>query len=1218
MNSQYTYIKEFELKMANFEERIQLLLKQTALNYMTYKRNEDDERMQKSILFADKLIKKEFTIGFAGHFSAGKSSMINALTGDQLLPSSPIPTSANVVKVHKSKDNYAIAYLVDDEPVKFDADYDIKTVKEFAKDGALVSQIEIGHSQSVLPEGVTVMDTPGVDSTDDAHRMSTESALHLADIVFYVMDYNHVQSELNFQFTKTLMKYNPNVYLIVNQIDKHKDAELSFEDFKQSAAQSFANWGVVPKGMFFTSLRDVNNPNNDFEQVKTIVMDSMDGWQEQLVANAENTITQLQAEHGQYLAQQKQEIFESSADVLSEDDWVRKDDIVAEYETVVRQLELYSVDKWEINYNTKVDELLENAVLMPFELRDLLAKYAESMQSDFSVGGLFGKKKKTEAERLARKTALEAKYKEVIGAQISGHMLTIMKQSLKDVGALSDEESLAIDEFKFDIPFSVIEGEYRQNATAGDALLNFANRVVSATRIWFKRETDDWKQNKKELVELLASTHIEPLKKKKRTLEEKVTIIRAFKHVESQEKYFGIQQNVDIHTINQEADKLTNNWIKERREAYDQMRHFDPSMLAVEEAAEEEEQVEEETQQQYNVQLADTVERALRTANAVEPIDGFEEISTYLRNKIARLEEKDFTIALFGAFSAGKSSFSNALMGQKVLPVSPNPTTAAINKIRPVSPEHPHETADVKLKTAAQMTEDIIASYAAIGVEVTSLEDAFAKVQQALDVELIDERLHVHKSFVRAFSEGYELFKEQLGTVLRTNYEDFEKFVAQENHSCFVDSIDFYFDCELTRMGVTLVDTPGADSINARHTGVAFEYIRNADAILFITYYNHAFARADREFLIQLGRVKDAFELDKMFFVVNAIDLASDDEERDDVIDYVRNELLRFGIRKPRLFGVSSLLALKEKVEKQSFESGMEPFEENFHHFLENELTSIAVQALAEETEKTEERLSSLIEQTELNLARKDERLEELSSLEAFITKYFSQSAAAVIQKDEATEQKDLVYYVLQRVYLRYTDFFKESYNPAVFSTKSTSVALDFALKELVGSLSFDFEQEMRVTNFRLSKFITNRFKDRYTTDVRKMKDLNESFSFMPFEMEDPEILEFVGPFDDYNKYKEVNKLFKNSKAFFEKNERFQLRDRLEEVSKPDAKAYLDEQSVRLTDWANAIITQVADELRLDLQKQGLRQIETERALLQEDSKLAEWKSIYTNLVTGA
>ncbi|MDT2275627.1 dynamin family protein [Paenibacillus larvae] len=75
--------------------------------------------------------------------------------------------------------------------------------------------------------------------------------------------------------------------------------------------------------------------------------------------------------------------------------------------------------------------------------------------------------------------------------------------------------------------------------------------------------------------------------------------------------------------------------------------------------------------------------------------------------------------------------------------------------------------------------------------------------------------------------------------------------------------------------GVRIVDTPGADSINARHTGVAFNYIKNADAVWFVTYYNHAFSQADREFLLQLGRVKDSFELDKMFFVVNATDLAS-------------------------------------------------------------------------------------------------------------------------------------------------------------------------------------------------------------------------------------------------------------------------------------------------------------------------------------------------------
>ncbi|RKJ01706.1 GTPase, partial [Butyricicoccus sp. 1XD8-22] len=178
-------------------------------------------------------------------------------------------------------------------------------------------------------------------------------------------------------------------------------------------------------------------------------------------------------------------------------------------------------------------------------------------------------------------------------------------------------------------------------------------------------------------------------------------------------------------------------------------------------------------------------------------------------------------------------------------------------------------------------------SYEAIGLSISSLEEAYDRAEEGLKVELVDERLNVHKSFIRAYAKGYLTYKAQLGQTLRVNRSEFELFVAEESRSCFVDNIDFYYDSPLTRMGVTLVDTPGADSINARHTGVAFDYIRNADAILFITYYNHAFAKADREFLIQLGRVKDAFELDKMFFIVNAIDLAETKDEEEDVKNYV-------------------------------------------------------------------------------------------------------------------------------------------------------------------------------------------------------------------------------------------------------------------------------------------------------------------------------------------
>src|SRR5699024_4351489 len=111
---------------------------------------------------------------------------------------------------------------------------------------------------------------------------------------------------------------------------------------------------------------------------------------------------------------------------------------------------------------------------------------------------------------------------------------------------------------------------------------------------------------------------------------------------------------------------------------------------------------------------------------------------------------------------------------------------------------------------------------------------------------------------------------------------------------------------------------------------------------LFVTYYNHAFSKADREFLIQLGRVKDAFELDKMFFLVNAIDLASTDDEVDLVLQYVHDQLLEYGIRFPRLFGISSKLAIAENTRA---ESNIDSFLQAFEAFLTEDLTGMVIQA---------------------------------------------------------------------------------------------------------------------------------------------------------------------------------------------------------------------------------------------------------------------------------
>ncbi|MCY9141966.1 dynamin family protein, partial [Peribacillus frigoritolerans] len=58
-----------------------------------------------------------------------------------------------------------------------------------------------------------------------------------------------------------------------NMIDKHDENELGFQDFKLSVSEAFANWNVYPDGIFYTSVRDLNNTENEIEVVKQFIYD---------------------------------------------------------------------------------------------------------------------------------------------------------------------------------------------------------------------------------------------------------------------------------------------------------------------------------------------------------------------------------------------------------------------------------------------------------------------------------------------------------------------------------------------------------------------------------------------------------------------------------------------------------------------------------------------------------------------------------------------------------------------------------------------------------------------------------------------------------------------------------------------------------------------------------------------------------------------------------
>ncbi len=160
-----------------------------------------------------------------------------------------------------------------------------------------------------------------------------------------------------------------------------------------------------------------------------------------------------------------------------------------------------------------------------------------------------------------------------------------------------------------------------------------------------------------------------------------------------------------------------------------------------------------------------------------------------------------------------------------MLPVSPNPTTAAINRIMPPTQEWPHRTVRIAMKSAESILSDMNYSLHALGLEAGDMDSCLAAVGK-LSPSHVTGKGKPHYAFLKAVEKGWQEAEPLLGREIRAEMEQFAGYVADESKSCFVEYIELYYANALTDQGIVLVDTPGADSINARHTGVAFNYIK--------------------------------------------------------------------------------------------------------------------------------------------------------------------------------------------------------------------------------------------------------------------------------------------------------------------------------------------------------------------------------------------------------
>ena len=1199
------------MSTAHKHKTTEQMMAKSMMLYERFQQFGDHERAEKAKRFLKKLYREEFIIAFCGHFSAGKSTMINQLTGESILPSSPIPTSANLVKIRHADEDFAKILYRNRKPLLFKGSYEFDTIKEFCKNGMEVESIEIGRKQSKLPKTLTVMDTPGIDSTDDAHRISTESALHLADMVFYVMDYNHVQSELNFTYTKELLSHGAKLYLIINQIDKHHQEELSFDEFRQSVYRAFDDWGVRPEGFYFTSLKEPDHPFNDFSVVKKLVADSIQMREELSLQSAEAMTERLIAEHLEWLKKEQDEKREQLAAVLGSE-WNEKE-IFAKEEQLRIKIEQKDVQKAVEELENERETILKNAYIMPAQTRELAKSFLEAYQPDFKVGFFFSKKK-TEEEKTRRLDLFLADLQEKVKAQVEWHIRDLQAKWLKKYNLVHDDLAMKAEEFRVQLDSALLTSAIKPGAqVTGDSVLHYCDEVAEKLKKMARMASNEWLETAKSILEQKWQSELGSLQNEWTEWNQKKNAVLQWKELdilEDERKKAFAMLKTGTYSYSPTFDERIRKWEAEEQEAEIFTKEANPSKTKsipkIQRKESESKKAESEAPAFSPVIIA---EKMHRWSEALKGIPGFKYLRKELAEKANRLGKQEFTIALFGAFSAGKSSFANAMLGEKVLPVSPNPTTAAVNRIHPPNEINHDRTAAVHLKTREEMLSDLQSSLGVFHVMADSLEEGYERIPNITANENKNGKENIHLSFLKAFYEGFPEYKDHLGETLVVDLDTFRGFVANERQSCFVESIDLYYDCEFTRLGITLVDTPGVDSINARHTGVAFEYIKNSDAILFVTYYNHAFSKADREFLIQLGRVKDSFELDKMFFIVNAVDLANDEEEMADVLSYVQGQLLQYGIRFPRIYGVSSLLALDPNKRKQS---RIESFQSAFESFLQYDLTKIAIQSAERDMKRAVLQLEQLIKTAEENRENRKEKKALLAKQKEQISQHLQKETFDLLWKRLCQEIDELVYYVKQRVFYRLPDFFKESFNPSVLQPSSGKAALRTALEDFLSSIGFDLSQEMRATSLRAEKFLHQVLNAKQKSLHEHYQSIQEQLYFSDLEWPTKETPEFPAAFHSLPQetFSPALALFKNAKTFFEKNEKQLMQNKLEDILSPLADQYLFNEKEKLSQWIKEILDEQFNRLKNSLASECEEQFSAWMEALEATENIQEWKEV--------
>lgn len=190
-------------------------------------------------VFYNNVEKNVFSIVVVGEFSAGKSTFLNAMMHKKALPTFSTETTATVnflrhVTCAPNGEAGIVYYREPKGSTEVLENLDSATIervvstrgdKENDRVATRVDHVDLFFDSDFLTDGVTLVDSPGLNGTADHHREITEEQICRSSACIFLFNAEQPGSKSNFDFLRELKSRNSNIFFVLNKINTIKTAE---------------------------------------------------------------------------------------------------------------------------------------------------------------------------------------------------------------------------------------------------------------------------------------------------------------------------------------------------------------------------------------------------------------------------------------------------------------------------------------------------------------------------------------------------------------------------------------------------------------------------------------------------------------------------------------------------------------------------------------------------------------------------------------------------------------------------------------------------------------------------------------------------------------------------------------------------------------------------------------------------------------------------------